>query len=140
MYLVRLVYASSISEAFTHADVESILGEARDSNAKTNLSGVLCCSCHYFLQCLEGSRPKLNETYHKILQDPRHENVVMRDYKEIVGREFAKWSMGYIPQSSLSRDVILRYSGSPDFEPYHMSGESAYHLLSNVSQTVPMFG
>jgi hypothetical protein len=46
--------------------------------------------------------------------------------------------MGYIPQSSLSRDVILRYSGSPDFEPYQMSGESAYQLLSNVGQTVPL--
>jgi hypothetical protein len=138
MYLVRLVYASSISEAFTHSDVESILGEARDSNAKTNLSGVLCFSSHYFLQCLEGSRAKVNETYHRILKDPRHENVVMLDYKEIVGREFAEWSMGYIPQSSLSRDVILRYSGSPDFEPYQMSGESAYQLLSNVGQTVPL--
>jgi hypothetical protein len=62
----------------------------------------------------------------------------MLDYKEIVGREFAEWSMGYIPQSSLSRDVILRYSGSPDFEPYQMSGESAYQLLSNVGQTVPL--
>lgn len=51
---------------------------------------MLCFSNEYFLQCLEGSRTAVNNTYQQILNDKRHHNVIMLNYTQIPEREFEK--------------------------------------------------
>ncbi len=137
MYLTRLVYTSTISEVFSSNDIDNILATARENNEKNNVTGLLCFNRKYFLQCLEGSRRKVNETYHRILNDPRHSNIIMLDYCEIITREFNQWSMGYMPESSLTRPLNLKYSGNSDFSPYEMSGESAHQMMLSLKDSVP---
>ena len=71
MYLVRLIYVSKTQQDFGPQNIESIIDKARVNNHKTEVTGLLCFSNKYFLQCLEGSRAAVNETYHKILNDDR---------------------------------------------------------------------
>ena len=137
MYLVRLVYTSTISDDFTDEDIERLMTSARKHNTKNGVTGLLCFNRNLFLQCLEGSRTAVNGSYHRILNDPRHRNVIMLDYKEIIEREFDKWSMGYVPESSLTVPVNLRYSGNSVFGPYEMSGESAHRMLLSLKDSVP---
>ncbi|WP_415901144.1 hypothetical protein [Neptuniibacter sp. QD48_11] len=61
----------------------------------------------------------------------------MLDYKEISTREFCEWSMGYIPESSLTAPINLKFSGTPEFDPYKMSGESAFQMLLALRESVP---
>jgi hypothetical protein len=138
MYLTRLVYTSTISDEFTEKDIEQILKSARTYNPKNNVTGMLCFNSKFFLQCLEGSRTHVNETYHKILNDKRHNNIIMLDYKEISAREFSNWSMGYMPESSLTNPINLKFSGTPEFEPYEMSGESAHGMMLSLKDNVPV--
>lgn len=129
MFLVRLIYASKISDGFGPKDIENILQSARTYNVKTHVTGILCFSNEYFLQCLEGSRTAVNNTYQQILNDKRHHNVIMLNYTQIPEREFEKWSMGYVPQSRVTQSLNLKFSGSVDFNPFKMSGESAHLLM-----------
>jgi hypothetical protein len=138
MYLTRLVYTSTVSDEFTEKDIEQILKSERKYNTKNNVTVMLCFNRKYFLQCLEGSRTKINQTYHKILNDKRHHNIIILDYKEISSREFSGWSMGYMPESSLTRPINLKFSGTPEFEPYEMSGESAHGMMLNLKENVPV--
>lgn len=132
MFLTRLVYVSTKTDLCKTADIEDILTVARNKNTKSGLTGMLCFNSQYFLQCIEGSRSAINSTYHKILNDKRHSKVVMLDYKEIATREFNDWSMGYTPESSFSAPLILKYSGSKEFNPYGMSAESAFLLILSL--------
>ncbi len=136
MFLVRLIYASKISSGFGPEDIESILQSARTYNVKTNVTGMLCFSNDYFLQCLEGSRTAVNNTYQQILNDKRHHNVIMLNYTQIPEREFEKWSMGYVPQSKLTESLNLKFSGSIDFNPFKMSGESAHLLMQALKDSI----
>ena len=129
MFLVRLIYASKITDGFGPKDIENILQSARTYNVKTHVTGMLCFSNEYFLQCLEGSRTAVNNTYQQILNDKRHHNVIMLNYTQIPEREFEKWSMGYVPQSRVTESLNLKFSGSVDFNPFKMSGESAHLLM-----------
>jgi len=138
MFLVRLVYASTATPGFNPEGIQQILESAKHHNRRNNVTGLLCFNRKYFLQCLEGGRSLVNETYHRILNDPKHTNIVMLDYREIVRREFGDWSMGYMPESSLTAPVNLKFSGTPEFDPYHMSGESAHQLMLELSKTVPI--
>lgn len=137
MFLIRLVYTSTISEGFDTGEIEKILESARVNNAKNSVTGLLCFDRNLFLQCLEGSRTAVNQTYHKILNDPRHSRIIMLDYKEIIQREFSQWTMGYIPQSSLTKPINIQFSGTPEFNPYEMSGESAHQLMLTLKDVVP---
>jgi hypothetical protein len=139
MYLVRLVYASKVvNEQFSADDIKQVLESARKNNSKYNLTGLLCFSSKYFLQCLEGPRMNVNQTYQRILADTRHKDILLLDYQEIDRREFANWGMGYVPQSSLTRPLNLKYSGSPEFDPFDMSGESCHQLLLESRGLVPV--
>lgn len=137
MFLTRLVYTSTISDNFSPQDIEAIIEVARQNNRKHNVTGMLCFNRKFFLQCLEGSRTQVNKIYYNILNDPRHSNIIMLDYKEITSREFSEWSMGYIPESSLTAPINLKFSGTPEFDPYKMSGESAFQMLLALRETVP---
>lgn len=136
MHLVRLIYASTVTEGFGADDIANILEAAKKHNTGNNVTGILCFTRKIFLQCLEGSRDQVNQTYHKILNDPRHKNVVILDYQEIVERQFASWSMGYIPETSITAPINLKYSGTPEFNPYEMSGESVNRLILKLIEAV----
>lgn len=137
MFLVRMVYCSKISDQFTAADIDLILKKARDNNHKKHVSGLLCFNRKYFLQCLEGGRQSVNEIYRKILNDPRHENIIILNYHEIVHRDFEQWSMAYLPEIKLTDEVNLKYSGAPNFDPYSMHVESAYKLMLDIRKNIP---
>lgn len=138
MYLVRLVYASSLSDSFTPDDVLQILESARKHNKRNNVTGLLCFNRKIFLQCLEGSRTKVNETYRRILNDPRHERIIMLDYQEIVEREFDSWSMGFVPETKLTTPINLKFSGNDAFDPYDMAGESAHRMMLELKDSIPL--
>ncbi len=129
MFLVRLIYVSQATELFRPDQIEKILVSARQSNAEKDVTGALFFSRKYFLQCLEGSRSAVNETYHRILRDGRHENALLLQYQEIDRREFSEWSMAYLPESSKLAPLIKTYSRSAILEPYNMSGESCHQFL-----------
>jgi hypothetical protein len=136
MILVRLVYVSTVSEKFVPSDLEDILNIANRHNNINDVSGLLCFSNKYFLQCLEGSRSQVNKIYQKILKDERHKDIVILHYEEVADREFENWSMGYVPESSITAPIILKYSSTKTFNPYEMTGQGAFMLISALKRNI----
>ena len=137
MLLTRLIYVSTLCESCDSQALNDILQISHDRNKQSHLTGLLSHNDKYFLQCIEGSRTAVNHTYNHILNDKRHKNVMILYFKEIDCRQFGDWSMGDIPQSSLTELVNLQFSTSNQFNPYEMSGESAYQMLLELKQNLP---
>lgn len=138
MFLVRMLYASKSAANFKAKDIENILMTARTYNTKNRITGMLCFNQTYFLQCLEGPRAEINQLYHAIINDNRHQDIVILYYQEIINREFSEWSMGYIPHSKLTHDIIIKNSGTDEFIPMQMSGSSALSLMLDARNVVPV--
>lgn len=136
MRLVRAIYASHKQDALTVTDIESILADSRANNSRAEITGVLCFSHDYFLQCLEGDRAAVNTLYNRITRDQRHLEPFMIDYCEIDERAFANWAMGFVPDTQISRELILRFSGSGRFDPTKMSSASALGFLRALTDTI----
>lgn len=137
MFLVRLIYASTISEEFSTEDMDQILSAARTNNAKADVTGLLCFNRNYFLQCLEGGRSAVNKVYQSILNDSRHKDIVILNYNEVAKRDFTEWKMGYIPENQITDRVNMMYSRERRFNPYEMHGESAHQFLVELSKDLP---
>lgn len=138
MHLVRLIYTSKASERVTQGDIQQIVESAKKHNDRSELSGLLCFNRKYFLQVLEGSRSKVNEAYRYIIKDPRHTDIQLIAYEEISKREFEQWHMGYVPEAGINSEISLRYSGSRDFDPYEMNGDSCLGMMLELRKTVPV--
>jgi hypothetical protein len=139
MFLTRLIYVSTITDKFGSTSLEDILKIGRVNNTKKGITGMLCFKNKYFIQCLEGERNRVNQTYNKIRNDERHSNVVLIEYTQIEEREFKDWCMGYIPSSKMTDDIILQFSPSVEFTPYDMSATSANLLMLEFKKNFKSF-
>ena len=134
MSLFRLIYASRAAESLTPADHEQILESSQRNNGKAGVTGILAFGAREFLQCLEGSREAVNATYHRILADPRHRDLVLIDCRDVDQRWFGDWGMHGLAPSRLTRQRVLRYSDRELFAPTRMGGASAIALLADLAR------
>lgn len=138
MFIVRLLYVSSISSAFEEKDLIDILDKAKLNNKRSSITGILYFNRKYFLQCLEGTREEVNATFHRILNDSRHEKIEILQYQEVSSRAFSKWNMGFLPFTEKTKETILKYSSTDLFNPYEMSGDSAINLMTELKNIIPV--
>jgi hypothetical protein len=135
MFLVSLTYTSEMTAS---TDFLDILEVSRANNARDDLTGVLLFCNNSVVQCLEGSREAVSQTYARIVRDKRHQNPLLVDYRDISARLFSNWSMGYVPESSVTRPTLLKYAVSKNFEPRLLGGESCLNMLAELTRTVRM--
>lgn len=134
--LVQLTYASRISKALASEDIKNILQQSQTNNQADGVTGALCLSNGIFLQILEGDRNTVNSVYHKILQDSRHKDPAILDYREVTARQFSEWSMGLITRTDDNKQLFLKYSSDANFDPYGMNGETLRGFFDEVVNNV----
>ena len=72
----RIRYASRFTAPMLPSAIETLAREAAEYNARNGITGMLIASGDLFFQIIEGPKDKVDELYNRILQDPRHTDVV----------------------------------------------------------------
>lgn len=132
--MVRLIYASTVVDAFDPAEIDDILRAARARNVRENMTGFLFFTTDYFVQCLEGERRAVNRLYADLLRDPRHHDLVILDCAEIRERMFTAWKMAYIGPGDLSENFMQPFLGETGFDPYSLDRVAANELMLLLSK------
>ena len=138
--LVRLLYASRAAGSVDQEELQAILRQCKVHNPARGITGVLCFSDSIFLQVLEGGRSAVNTLYNRIVTDPRHRDVELLLYQEISERRFAGWSMGQVNLARLNPSLLLKYSATPQLDPYSVSGEVSLALFEELIATASVVG
>jgi hypothetical protein len=133
--LVRLLYASHAPKDIDGAFMETILEQSRKNNPAAGVTGILCYSGQMFMQVLEGNRREVSRLYNKIASDPRHENVEILLFEDILERNFSNWTMGEVNLSKVNTSILLKYSEFPKLNPYTLSGKASMALLDELIAT-----
>ncbi len=137
--LVRLLYASRAADS-SCAATDAILAESRIHNPASGITGILCYGGGIFLQALEGGRNQVSELYSHIQKDARHKDVVLLHYEEISERRFGGWTMGQVNMAKLNMSILLKYSETPELDPYAVSGKVSLALLEELMATASIIG
>ena len=74
----RLIYCSQACQDFDPDLLVDLLRQARATNERSGLSGMMLYCSRSFLQLLEGDEDALAETYERIRADRRHTNLRRR--------------------------------------------------------------
>lgn len=138
--LVRLLYASRAAAPVNQDTIESILQQSRSYNPSLGVTGILCHGGDVYMQVLEGGRAAVNELYNKIVRDPRHTEVLLLHYEEVVERRFSGWTMGQVNVSKINPSTLLKYSERPELDPFATSGKASLALLEELISTAQIVG
>jgi hypothetical protein len=137
MELCRLVYYSTYNISTlangVAADLKQILASAIRSNSECGVSGGLVFNRQYFAQVLEGEQGAVMQTFARIFKDRRHKDVVVVEKKQVSGRLFGEWSMGYAGNTELFKTVCAEFGHAGQFDPTRMSGS---HLTAFIQALV----
>lgn len=138
--LVRLMYASHIAADAPGDMIHAIMTQSHANNPRLGITGVLCHSEQAFMQVIEGGREKINALYAKIMQDPRHTDVMLLHYEEITERKYAGWTMGHVNLLKVNPSILLRFSELPGLDPHNMSGPNSIALIDDLIAAAAVIG
>ena len=99
--LVSLVYFSHAKRAYDDEALLALLQLSRSNNAKTVITGMLLYHDGNFVQALEGPRQAVEDLFARIHHDPAHEGIIATRITPIRQRQFAEWSMGFLPGAAV---------------------------------------
>lgn len=103
--LFTISYRSIAKLRAPERELEAILAESRDRNARCGLTGLLMYDGVYFMQTIEGPFEDVGAVFLKILGDPRHMDVVPFGISEIETRAFPDWQMRLLGREMTNRIV-----------------------------------
>ncbi len=140
--LVRLMYASRAAESVNPEALNVILKQSKPRNVAAGVTGLLCfcANAGLFMQVLEGGRTQVNRLYNRIARDPRHRDIELLSYEEIVERHFAGWAMARVNMDGLNSALVLRYSDGAVLDPYTVSGQASLALFNELVATGSVVG
>jgi hypothetical protein len=107
-----LIYASAevgLEETKSILEQKEML---QKRNNQIGITGVLLYENGSFFQVLEGSEKKVNATYKRIANDPRHKNIVKIATLYTDDRQFSDYTTGY---ASITSDDLAQIEGFKNF-------------------------
>jgi hypothetical protein len=131
--LTQLVYASEVRDLGPDGP-QAVLDEARKRNSANQVTGILLYSDRQFLQCLEGGRRQVTETFSRILLDRRHKNVQLMLVADADRRDFGDWSMAYVQQTPDVKAALRQVMPTDEFHPELLTDRAVSKLLQRLCE------
>lgn len=90
-----LTYTSWARPGIRADEVAAIVTSARVNNPLDGITGILIFNGTAFMQILEGAQSAIDDLVQRLMRDPRHSNVTIRDQRAIDARIFPDWAMAF---------------------------------------------
>lgn len=93
--LHQIMYTSTSAEPMDVTSLSALLAQAREKNARLDVTGMLLYRRGSFLQLIEGAEETLKQLYATIQADERHRSVITLLDAPADTRDFPDWQMGF---------------------------------------------
>jgi hypothetical protein len=127
--LHQIMYTSTAAQHMDVADLSDLLMQARETNNRLDVTGMLLYRKKSFMQLIEGEHDTLVDLYETIQADERHRNVITLLDDHADDRDFEGWSMAFRYLGDLAPDDLPEgYSSFFDkgFEASDLQEDSSY--------------
>ena len=104
--MLQLAYMSQAANYLAPGDTGTISTHAQVRNRLDEITGVLLGDGKYFLQVLEGPKESVEDTFLRVMIDPRHHSLMLLSRRLVTTREFGVWDMALCETETDRRAVI----------------------------------
>jgi hypothetical protein len=98
--MIQLIYASRATVHVNRIELRAITDESSRNNRRLGVTGALICCDGWFMQLLEGDEATVKALYEKIVDDPRHTDVLLIRAATVTQRIFGDWGMSCLHKES----------------------------------------
>jgi hypothetical protein len=132
--LIHVIYVSAAAPETSEHDTAEFLKEARKSNRKNDVSGMMLYVGGCLLLLLEGEAPKVEAAFQEIAVPKRELRAIHRE--PVAEREFPDWIMGFEAVAPAEVARLLGEPSVPDFvsRVSHIDPRSAKTLFSIIGR------
>ena len=133
--LARIRYVSEFTNPLSRDQLRELVRVAAERNAEKGITGILMASGGLFFQIIEGPPQALETLFEKILQDPRHKNVMLlRKELPIDERFFPDWAMHPIAFTEEQEERLepLKVIMETIFDHYHIINKLTFTLEQGI--------
>ena len=106
--MLQLAYMSRVADGVTREETSTISAHAQLRNRADEITGVLLGDGETFLQVLEGPKVTVEDTFLRVIVDPRHHSLLLLSRRLVTAREFGVWEMAFCKTETDRRRVIER--------------------------------
>ncbi|MCY2686482.1 BLUF domain-containing protein [Salinimicrobium sp. TH3] len=103
-----ICYISTATSEFNNQEIENLLAEWREKNSNREIKGILLFSEGHFFQVLEGEKVKVLALYYRIIDDPRHTNVIQVMGKDVSRGSLDDYVVEHLKAPGFSRPYLIR--------------------------------
>lgn len=103
--MLQLIYLSTATPAWT-SSLKDLCKQAAENNERREITGIILHQNGSFLQVLEGPKATVEDTFLRIIADPRHEALALLSRETRSFRQFGDWSMTS-PDSAQERSEMI---------------------------------
>lgn len=91
--MIQLIYASVATKSLNEAEIEDLRLQSCENNKRDEITGMIITRGDRFLQALEGPQVTVENTFLRIIVDPRHHSLAVLSRRLISRREYGEWEM-----------------------------------------------
>ena len=91
--MIQLVYASIAVKPLDDAELAALRVQSSANNRRDEITGIMIARGERFLQALEGPQTTVENTFLRIVVDPRHHSLALLSRRAIGKREYGEWEM-----------------------------------------------
>ena len=113
---LQVIYSSQAATPMSVADLEQILVDAREGNARRGVTGALVYVDGVFLQILEGPEAAVRGLMGSIAKDTRHTALKVVHEAEVDPPMFHSWKMAYLTPTPGDVAAWLGLEGTASLE------------------------
>jgi len=124
---------SCIPPSDAAAVIGSIVATSVEQNSARGLTGALLFTGTHFAQVLEGETAFVDELMAKVLDDPRHNNLLVVTRECVAKRRFSDLSMAYFGPSQFVSRHVKRLLNDPSPVEKRRGAEWLTELLREFS-------
>jgi len=93
--MIQLIYTSYTPQLMDQTELDALLETSRKNNSESGITGILLYKQLLFLQVLEGEEDEVMQTFKRIAEDPRHQDVELVQTVDVQDRDFSNWEMAF---------------------------------------------
>ena len=113
-------------------NLRGIVAASQNNNSRDGITGFLIFDKIWFVQILEGDKPKVVETYQRIARDPRHTTATIMNVRDVQARAFPNWTMGGAMRTAEMQGIYLQHGIGGAIEPGRLKSTQILDLALDL--------
>lgn len=103
-------------------EMKHLVANAARKNHALGVTGLLLAQGDFFIQVLEGPRPRVSSLFLRIAQDARHTEVTLVEACGVLQASYPDWGMSLF--GSIPKSAALWPASSGNFDPTQMTSRA----------------